>query len=99
MVLDPGASVVVPGTPAAKLDASAPVTANGAVSVTGVSTRLVMVTVRVLVVSCATEPKSRLAGATAKTRLCGVLGVVSWKSALLSSVSWSVGDAAPGLRS
>ena len=98
MVVAPPASVVAAGVPAAKSAASAPLT-PGALSVTEAVSRFRIVIDCDTVPGGTSVPKSTLAGAATSTMFCGLLGVVSWKSALLSLVSCSVTDEPPGFRS
>ncbi len=92
------AIVVVDGAPAENAAASAP-EIDGAFNVTVPSSWFLIETASVRASPGATGQKSTLAGDAVSTMFCGLLGEVSWKSAVLSFVSWSVGASPPGLRS
>ena len=98
VVVAPPASVVAAGVPAAKSAASGPLT-PGVLSVTDAVSRFRIVIDCETVLGGTSVPKSTLGGAATSTTFCGLLGVVSWKSALLSLVSCSVTDKPPGFLS
>ena len=94
MVVAPGASVVSPGEPAENADGSAPLMANGSVSVTGAGVWFVSVTVAVVVRPMASAPKlsavgdALMPGVTGLARFCGSLAPDLKSLALLLVSTW-----------
>ena len=94
VVASPAPSVVAPGVPTEKDEASAPPMVNGDVSVTGTEVLLVTVTVAVVVNPTAMLPKltavgeAPMPGVTALARFCGSLGPDLKSAALLFVSTW-----------
>src|SRR5262249_54977685 len=96
VVLPPAAIVDAAGWPASNDAASVP-PITAAVSVTGASSRLRIVTGVERVSPVGVGSKATAAGVVLNTRSCGSLGVATTKSVALSSLSW-IAPSAAGLR-